>query len=380
MDTVANIDASKLEKTGKSPRTIFEEYFASVGNSIYSDVYGDISLGKSSVKSEIRHGITAEKIASFEAIPAVIEQGKVIFHKTKGGDDERIVVCAPIKIGEYNYYMGVMLQRDTQKQYLYLHNVAIEKEAQIASETHRLTTGVNESDSRLFITSILQKAINVKIQRQKIKNVLSEQFSLSPATDDIGPAANVRKDSENLDFEAKKEYNISDLYTATDEFVKEVTEVDRHSFARSLANKTSGMSDGKIKTIYIYCRERVYTFVANGYMKGYVLMSEPVEKLNVRKRRFAEYYENNIDSNRTVVSLWSQPISNQSGRQVDNALFSSGRRGPVIDDSFSKDSSDSTRAGYNERVRENTYSEKEIDEIVRRLREMEKSLTGWTTT
>ena len=209
---------------------------------------------------------------------------------------------------------------------------------------------------------------------------MSEQFSLSPATDDIGPVADVRKDSENLDFEAKKEYNISDLYTATDEFVKEVAEVDRHSFARSLANKISGMSGGDSKTIHIYCRDKVYTFVANGYMKGYISMSEPVEKLNVSKRRFAEYYENNIDSNRTTVSLLSQPISNQSGRQVGDALFSSGRRGPVIDDSFSKDSSDSTRAGYNERVRENTYSEEEIDEIVRRLREMHKSLTSWTTT
>ena len=167
MEAVATIDASKLEKTGKSPRTMFEEFFASVGGSIYSDVYGDISLGKSSVKSEIRHGITAEKIASIEAIPSVIEQGKVVFHKTKDGGVERIVICAPIKIGKANYYMGVMLQRDAQTQYLYLHNVAIEKEAQITSETHLLTTGVTESDSRLFITSILQKAINVKVEKQK---------------------------------------------------------------------------------------------------------------------------------------------------------------------------------------------------------------------
>ena len=182
MEAVVAIDASKLKKTGKSPRTILEEFFASIGNSIYSDVYGDISLGKSSVKSEIRHGITAEKIASIEAIPAVIEQGKVIFHKAKEGGVERIVVCAPIKIGGADYYMGVMLQRDAQTQYLYLHNVAIEKEAQIASETHRLTTGVTESDSRLFITSILQKAINVKIKKKRNSKKTSENSSNEPLT------------------------------------------------------------------------------------------------------------------------------------------------------------------------------------------------------
>ena len=182
MDTVANIDASKLEKTGKSPRTIFEEYFASVGNSIYSGVYGDISLGKSSVKSEIRHGITAEKVASLEAIPAVIEEGKVIFSKKKPGTDvDRIVIVAPIKIGEVDYYMGVMLQRDTQNQRLYLHNVvAIKEEATTLSQDDSLTNWSDESDSRLFITSILQKAINVKIQRQKIKKCFVRTvFSIS---------------------------------------------------------------------------------------------------------------------------------------------------------------------------------------------------------
>jgi hypothetical protein len=59
--------------------------------------------------------------------------------------------------------MGVMLQRDAQTQYLYLHNVAIEKETSSSSETHLLTTGVNGENERLFITSILQKAIDVKI-------------------------------------------------------------------------------------------------------------------------------------------------------------------------------------------------------------------------
>ena len=52
--------------------------------------------------------------------------------KAKESGVERIVVCAPIKIGKNDYYMGVMLQRDARQQRLYLHNivsVAIEREA-----------------------------------------------------------------------------------------------------------------------------------------------------------------------------------------------------------------------------------------------------------
>jgi hypothetical protein len=59
--------------------------------------------------------------------------------------------------------MGVMLQRNSQDQRLYLHNVAIEKET--PSNTPRadlLTTGAGNIDEHLFITNILQEAINVK--------------------------------------------------------------------------------------------------------------------------------------------------------------------------------------------------------------------------
>ena len=93
------------------------------------------------------------------------------------------------------------------------------------------------------------------------------------------------------------------MYTATSNFKRDVTPNDRDEFPRKLANKTSGMADGEVKTIHIYCSEKVYTFVANGYMQGYISMSEDVDVIESRKRRFEEYYENNIDSNRTVVSL-----------------------------------------------------------------------------
>lgn len=85
-------------------------------------------------------------------------------------DVERIVVCAPIKIGEADYYMGVMLQRDSRYQRLYLHNVvsvAIEREATSSSKDNLVTTGALENENHLSITSIIQKALNVKAEKQK---------------------------------------------------------------------------------------------------------------------------------------------------------------------------------------------------------------------
>ena len=171
MNPVKIINATKLEKTGKAPKEIFREYFESLGNSIYSPIYGDIALGNSSVKSEIRHGVTAEKIASIEAIPDVIEKGKVIFFENKTGSDnrvKRIVIAAPIKIANTPYYMGVMLQRDPSTQYLYLHNVTIEKEMDKSSRAHLVTTGADEQSSHLSMSIILQNAIDVKLNNEKI--------------------------------------------------------------------------------------------------------------------------------------------------------------------------------------------------------------------
>ena len=92
---------------------------------------------------------------------------------------ERIVVCAPIKIGEADYYMGVMLQRDARYQRLYLHNVvsvAIEREATSSSKDNLVTTGALEDGNHLSITSILQKAINVKAEKQKVQKACGSFF------------------------------------------------------------------------------------------------------------------------------------------------------------------------------------------------------------
>ncbi len=171
MESVYNVDETKLEKTGKRPSEIYAEYFKKWGENIYTDEFGDVALKASSVKSEIRHGNTAEKIATIEAIPTVLKEGKVIFSNVKQGDVERVVVAAPIKIGTDSYYMGIMLQRDAQNQRLYLHNVVAEKET-ATSSVWSLTNRTDDTGSdSLFITSILQNALNVKPSEQDFPDV-----------------------------------------------------------------------------------------------------------------------------------------------------------------------------------------------------------------
>lgn len=179
MDVVYQVPAESLEKTGKRPRDIYDEAFARWENNIESEQFGDIALTNNSRKDDLGHGTTAEKLASIEAIPSVIQNGQVIFFRQKeNGITERIVVAAPITIGEDNYYMGVMLQRDYQSQRLYLHNVVIEKETLNESPAHRVTTGSLDSNERFYITNILQNAINVKYEMRRAKENGTVKFSV----------------------------------------------------------------------------------------------------------------------------------------------------------------------------------------------------------
>ena len=179
MQSVYDVDASKLEKSGKKLADIFEEHFASWDYNIHSDTFGDIAAKNSSIRSELRHGFTPVKIASIEAIPDVIKSGEIIgWIEKNNGTLFRIVVAAPITIGETPYIMGVMLQRDDQHKRLYLHDVVIEKEASDFSQDDLVSTGSSESEN-LFTTSILQKVLNVK--QQRINNL--------PVGEDTSPRA-----------------------------------------------------------------------------------------------------------------------------------------------------------------------------------------------
>lgn len=170
IDSVHDVPTSALEDSGKTIKEIYESFFNDWGGELFSEELGAIDVKTSSIRSERRHGSTAEKIAAIEAIPDVISNGKVVFAGEKDkGRILRIVVCAPIKIANKPYYMGVMVQRDTKHQRLYLHDVAIEKETSTSSLDVLLTTGSNEENERLFVTTILQKALNVKYNTKKEK-------------------------------------------------------------------------------------------------------------------------------------------------------------------------------------------------------------------
>lgn len=180
MSSVHDVPASALKDSGKPIKEIYENFFTAWGGELFSEELGTIDVKTSSIRSERSHGSTAEKIAAIEAIPTVVSNGKVIFTGEKNnGRILRIVVAAPIKMAGKPYYMGVMVQRDNQHQRLYLHDVVIEEETPTSSLDILSTTGSNEENERLFVTSILQRALKVKRDSQETKHLLYQRRGAS---------------------------------------------------------------------------------------------------------------------------------------------------------------------------------------------------------
>ncbi len=164
MDAVASLTGKEFEANGKETlKDRVVAFFNSFNNSVVNNELGEISVTLSSFRDDKAHGLTYNKVVSFAAVPDVIKHGKVIdVWKPDGKPYQRITLAAPISISGEKYYMGVMIQKDNQSQRMYLHDVIAEK-ATLSFTTEPTTNdgeGIRDK-SHLFITSILQKALNV---------------------------------------------------------------------------------------------------------------------------------------------------------------------------------------------------------------------------
>ncbi len=164
-------------------------FFDSIGNNVYSEQFGDVSLGKSSINSEFRHGMTPVKVVTFAAVPDVIKHGKVIYTISKNNSGlERIIVAAPVTVGTpaEKMYTAVMLQRDPQTQRLYLHDAITEKELDIRGTEHLKThRGSDTTNSELYTTDILRNALNVNTEKLSAGRRIDEMAGRHLSDEDI---------------------------------------------------------------------------------------------------------------------------------------------------------------------------------------------------
>ena len=216
MQPVTKLTGNEFAKGDTDLMTQVLNYFDSLGNSVYSEQFGDVALTKSSWRSERRHGMTALKANTFAAVPDVIRNGVVIDYMQKhDGAVDRIVAAAPIQIGtDADYYVGVMLQRDQQNQRLYLHDVvALKNQGQKnKTQTWHQNPDVSRSSSNLDISSILRNALDGNTSAQNTFGFTPEQ--IAKGTVPLSEAMQYGKTPEQAKREAKEKRAQADAGTA----------------------------------------------------------------------------------------------------------------------------------------------------------------------
>ncbi len=193
MDSVVKLQSTEFEFDGKTTlKDKVVSFFDSFNNKVETQEIGTVAVVKSSFNDDKGHGLTRNKIISFKAIPDVLRSGRVInVYKPEGKPYIRITLAAPIYIEEEKYYMGVMVQKDKQSNRMYLHDIITEKATSSFTNgaNHQIGEGIRD-DSHLFITSVLQKALNVNRNIKKSQEKNTDYFLSDEEKSSIKSAIN----------------------------------------------------------------------------------------------------------------------------------------------------------------------------------------------
>ena len=120
---------------------------------------------------------------------------------------------------------------------------------------------------------------------------------------------------DDVQYQSRDYYEGWNSYELSDEFLREVSYADRHSFLRSLANQTVGIEEGKIRHITITGGSMVYFFRAIGYMEGNIEKKARITSKNqARLKTLRKEYINGTDTGRETFSQMAQGYEMQRGR------------------------------------------------------------------
>lgn len=217
-------------------------------------------------------------------------------------------------------------------------------------------------DEIKYLCKIATAGSKEKRQLEEIKHLFEQVYKADvKANAKTDNKAQYSVSNKNpLDKYRKNSYN---LYNAIYEYGQPFPYKLPSDFPRRLANKTTGMVDGEIRTIYV----SGYIFEADGYMHGRILApyNSKTKKL-LGERRFE--YER-IDEDREIATVWFETVQDaERGSGGDIGVSRRGRSS--ADDRLLGESLERHSSGDNERVRQTLETKAEIDEIVKKLREM----------
>lgn len=175
MEAVASVSAYTGSLKASDVVKAVGDFFDSVGGMVENPQLGDVTLSRRGIKSDLAHGTGRNKVASFFAIPVILEKGHVVDYQInwKNRNYDTAVVAAPIQIGSVEYMAGVILRRDGNKNKFYVHEVVTVEQEGATPFNQGLPTfrpEGNPSGDTPSVNRILHRVLEVKEQIKRTDN------------------------------------------------------------------------------------------------------------------------------------------------------------------------------------------------------------------
>lgn len=124
-EPIIHITGNEFKKSEINLISQVTTFFNDIGGFVHRDGLGNVNLTRDGVRSSVAHGIGRNKAAAFAAVPSVIQHGKTIDRQPnyKGRGYEAEVIAAPVKMGNEDFILEVVINKDKDGQRFYLHEV-----------------------------------------------------------------------------------------------------------------------------------------------------------------------------------------------------------------------------------------------------------------
>lgn len=134
MEPVASLTGEEFQKTAGDTRSLRAkvlDFFNSIGNKVTRSDIGEIELNNAGARDSTAHGYGKLKAATFAALPAVLEQGKIIAVNGpyEGHDYDSYFISAPVTVNGTPCYVGAIVIKDQWMQRYKVHEVLTTSES-----------------------------------------------------------------------------------------------------------------------------------------------------------------------------------------------------------------------------------------------------------
>ncbi len=187
MEPVAELTGEEFAKADGTIKEQVGRFFDSIGNVAHNDVVGDVILNLESIRDDIAHGVSRNKVASYMAVPDVIRNGHVLDYS-----GQRAVMGAKVIMGGEEYF-ELCIATVNQENRLYLHEVcAIKTDENAPFWTKAAKSRRLSGASHPSTMSIFKKLIFVNGAGEKLKERLSDAGVKTVEYDPGDPGARKR--------------------------------------------------------------------------------------------------------------------------------------------------------------------------------------------